>query len=62
LIFAQGPDLAPHDLVLSEFGVTADLVPFAGGTTGGCYRAGDLVLKRDQDEEVIRWIAGSRRR
>jgi hypothetical protein len=56
LTSAEGVRQVPDDRVLGEFGVTVDLVPLSGGTTGGCYRAGDLVLKPDQDEEVIRWI------
>jgi uncharacterized protein (TIGR02569 family) len=48
----------PDQHVLSEFGVTQDLIPIAGGSTGGCYRAGDLVLKPGQDEDVIGWIGG----
>lgn len=48
---------APDEHVLSQFGVSSPLQALAGGTTGGCYRAGDLVLKPEQDEDVIAWVA-----
>lgn len=43
--------------VLEAFGITGVLVPLPGGTTGRCYRAGELVLKPDQDEQVVAWMA-----
>jgi uncharacterized protein (TIGR02569 family) len=51
-------DEVPDERVLQAFGVEAPVTPIAGGTTGVCFRAGDMVLKPNQDEEVIDWIAG----
>lgn len=49
---------APPAQVLQEFRVASqDLLPLTGGTTGECFRAGDVVFKPDQDEEVTEWIA-----
>jgi hypothetical protein len=42
---------------LEAFGITGVPVPLPGGTTGRCYRAGELVLKPDQDEQVVAWMA-----
>jgi uncharacterized protein (TIGR02569 family) len=47
----------PDRSVLDEFGVDAQLVPLAGGTGGRCFRAGRLVLKPDQDEAAVAWLA-----
>lgn len=49
--------MAPPDVrVLRQFGVAGRPLPLSGGTTGRCYRVGDVVLKPDQDEELVACI------
>lgn len=55
---AGAPGSPPDARVLEQFGLLRELTPLAGGNTGMCYRSGDIVLKPDQDEELIAWMAG----
>lgn len=54
---ARVADLHPSRHVLEQFGVTEALKAMSGGTTGRCYRAGDVVLKPDQADDVAAWLA-----
>jgi uncharacterized protein (TIGR02569 family) len=51
-------DTPPDAHVLEQFALPQAPTPLARGTTGMCYRSGDTVLKPDQSEEVIAWLAG----